>query len=83
MNGAPPPDGMAGRPQNAQFAELQAKLIDEFGSDRSAMVHRMVTEGRDRFADAPIQAFVLILVERQVRSRLDTSERQPAAHRQP
>jgi hypothetical protein len=80
MNGAPPLDGMAGEQQHAQFVELEARLIHEYGSDRSTMVHRTVTEERDRLADARIQAFVLILVERQVRSRLDASEPRSATH---
>jgi hypothetical protein len=74
---------MAREHQHAQFVELEARLIHEYGSDHSAMVHRTMTEERDRFADARIQTFVLILVERQVRSRLDVSEHRSAAHRQP
>ena len=56
--------------QRVQFAELEARLVDEFGSDRRSTVHRAVEEERDRFADARVHTFVPILVERSVRSRL-------------
>jgi hypothetical protein len=56
--------------QRVQFAELEARLVDEYGSDRRALVHRTVEEERDRFTDARVHTFVPILVERSVRSRL-------------
>jgi hypothetical protein len=56
--------------QRVQFTELKARLVDEFGSDRRAVVHRAVEEERSRFADARVHAGVPILVERSVRSRL-------------
>ena len=58
--------------QRSQFAELEARLVDDYGSDRRAIVHRAVEEERDRFADASIHTFVPIFVERSVRSRLGT-----------
>lgn len=56
--------------EQAQLAELEARLVDELGADRRAIVHRAVEEEHNRFADARIHAFVPILVERSVRSRL-------------
>jgi hypothetical protein len=56
--------------QRVQFAELEARLVDEFGATRQPAVHRAIEDERNRFIDASVHAFVPILVERSVRARL-------------
>lgn len=56
--------------QDVRFAELEARLVDEYGADRRATVHDTVVEERHRFDHARVHAFVPILVERSARSRL-------------
>jgi hypothetical protein len=55
---------------DAQLAEVESRLVDEYGANRRGTVRRVVEEERHRFDHARIQAFVPILVERSVRSRL-------------
>ena len=55
---------------DVQIAEVESRLVDEYGANRRATVHRAVEEERHRFDRARIHAFVPILVERSVRSRL-------------
>lgn len=55
---------------DAQLAEVESRLVDEYGADRRAAVHRAVEQERHRFDHARVHAFVPILVERSVRSRL-------------
>jgi hypothetical protein len=56
--------------QDVRFAELEARLVDEYGADRRAMVRSTLEQERHRFDHASIHAFVPILVERSARSRL-------------
>jgi hypothetical protein len=63
-----------------QYAHIEARLIDEYGPRRGAVRH-VIAEERGRFADARIHAFVPILVERSVRTRLGTPARR--IHRRP
>jgi hypothetical protein len=56
--------------ERAQLAELESRLVDEYGPDHRDAVHTAVQEESDRFTDASIHAFVPILVERSVRTRL-------------
>ena len=56
--------------ERVQLAEVEERLVDEFGAERRGTVHRVVEEERQRFDDASVHAFVPILVERSVRSRL-------------
>jgi hypothetical protein len=53
-----------------QIAELETRLVNEFGPNRRATVHHVVEQERHRFDNARVHAFVPILVERSVRSRL-------------
>jgi hypothetical protein len=53
----------------AQLAEVESRLVDDYGADCRTTVHRMVEEERHRFDNARIHVFVPILVERSVRSR--------------
>jgi len=54
--------------EDVQFAELEARLVDEYGADRRAVVHSTLEQERHRFDGASIHAFVPILVERSTRS---------------
>jgi hypothetical protein len=47
------------------------QLVDEYGGDRRDAVRQLVTQERSRFSDARVHAFVPILLERSVRSRLN------------
>jgi hypothetical protein len=71
MAEAPTLDTMATAALDTQFNQLQDRLVDEYGSDHRDTVRRLVAQERDRFSDARVHAFVPILVERSVRSRLD------------
>ncbi|HEX6355900.1 three-helix bundle dimerization domain-containing protein [Actinophytocola sp.] len=53
-----------------QYAQIEARLVDEYGAGRAAAVRHVIAEERRRFTDARIHAFVPILVERSVRVRL-------------
>jgi hypothetical protein len=53
-----------------KIAELETRLVREFGANRRTTVHRVVDQERHRFDHARIHTFVPILVERSVRSRL-------------
>jgi hypothetical protein len=64
-----------------QYAHIEARLVDEYGPRRGAAVRHVIAEERGRFADARIHAFVPILVERSVRTRLGTPARR--IHRRP
>jgi hypothetical protein len=57
--------------EDTQIAEVESRLVDEFGTEARETVHTAVEEERTKFADASVHAFVPILVERSVRSRLD------------
>jgi hypothetical protein len=74
MTDAPTLDTMATAALGTQFAELETRLVKEYGSEGEEVVRRVVSEERDRFAGARVHAFVPILVERSVRSRLDASD---------
>jgi hypothetical protein len=47
-----------------------ARLPGNTGPQQAALISQWVTEAADQFRDAPIQAFVPILVEHIVRGRL-------------
>jgi hypothetical protein len=51
-------------------AEVESRLIEDLGADRRTAVHQAIEEELHRFDHARIHAFVPILVERSVRSRL-------------
>jgi hypothetical protein len=64
-------DGIASAEQiEAQLDEVESRLVDEYGSVGEETVRRHVRAERRRFADAKVQVFVPILVERAVRERL-------------
>jgi hypothetical protein len=73
MTDAPTLDAMATRALDTQFRQLETRLVDEYGGDHPDTVRRLVEQERDRFSDARLHAFVPILVERSVRSRLEHS----------
>jgi hypothetical protein len=56
--------------ERAQLAELETRLLNEYGPEQRDTVHTALKEERRRFAGARVHAFVPILVERSVRSRL-------------
>lgn len=64
-------DSMATAAQDVQFAELENRLVGDYGAERRETVRALVERERGRFADARVHAFVPILVERSVRSQLD------------
>jgi hypothetical protein len=54
--------------------QVADRLVARYGHDdqqRAALIRTSVTSEAGRFADAPVHAFVPILVERAVRGRLD------------
>ena len=63
-------DSMVSVVQDSQFTALEDRLVDDYGADHRVTVHALVEAERDRFAGARVHAFVPILVERSVRSRL-------------
>lgn len=71
---APTLDTAATAAPHHTFAALENRLVKEYGGERSEVVRRVVSEERGRFADARVHAFVPILVERSVRSRLDATD---------
>jgi hypothetical protein len=71
MTGGSTLEAMAATALDTQLTELQARLVEEYGSDREETVRALMDDERDRFADARVHAFVPILVERSARSRLD------------
>ncbi|HEU5469283.1 MAG TPA: hypothetical protein VFV67_01420 [Actinophytocola sp.] len=73
MADAPSLDSMAEAAQDTQFAQLEARLVDDYGQNRRAAVHSLVDQERHRFSDARVHTFVPILVERSVRARLSTN----------
>lgn len=70
MADEPTLDSMAERAQDLQFAQVESRLIGDYGDERRDTVHTMVEQERRRFAGSRVHAFVPILVERSVRSRL-------------
>ncbi|WIX77485.1 hypothetical protein QRX50_39765 [Amycolatopsis carbonis] len=52
------------------FGHLEDRLSRDFAAIGAESVHDFVQRERARFTDAPIQAFVPILVERAVRAAL-------------
>jgi hypothetical protein len=61
--------------QDSQFAQVENRLIGDYGDERRDTVHALVAQERRRFAGARVHAFVPILVERSVRSRLAAAAR--------
>jgi hypothetical protein len=72
MGGIPAANAAA---RGDRYAHLEARLVDEYGPGRGAAVRHVMAEERNRFADARIHAFVPILVERSVRTRLGAARR--------
>jgi hypothetical protein len=64
-------NGLAGAELDHQLAALASRLQQEFPSRED--VHQVISEERQRFADARIQSFLPILIERSARSRLMSS----------
>jgi hypothetical protein len=56
--------------QDTHYQQLEARLVDDYGAGARPVVHRAVEEERGRFTDARVHAFVPVLVERSVRTRL-------------
>jgi|GEM_PF-6283690 len=54
----------------AQLDEVETRLVDEYRAVGEETVRRHVHDERRHFADAKVQVFVPILVERAVRDRL-------------
>ena len=55
---------------DTQIAEVESRLVDEYGAERQAAVHHAVEQERHRFDHARVHVFVPILVERSVRALL-------------
>lgn len=53
-----------------QLRQVEERLVGEFGSLDADTVRRHVNDEREQFADARVQVFVPILVERAVRAKL-------------
>jgi hypothetical protein len=75
MADEPTLDSMVQGAQDTQFAQVESRLIGDYGAERRNTVHTMVEQERRRFAGARVHAFVPILVERSVSSRLATAAR--------
>ncbi|MFI5610924.1 three-helix bundle dimerization domain-containing protein [Amycolatopsis sp. NPDC051903] len=62
----------AAAPEQADphYVHLEARLGSDFAAAGAVSVHELVERERARFREAPIQAFVPILVERAVRAAL-------------
>ncbi|HEY3262757.1 MAG TPA: hypothetical protein VGJ95_21240 [Pseudonocardiaceae bacterium] len=54
----------------AQLDQVETRLVNEYGSIDEDTVRRHVRAERTQYADAKVQVFVPILVERAVRDRL-------------
>jgi hypothetical protein len=54
----------------AQLDQIESRMVDEYGSVDEDTVRRHVRDERRHFADAKVQVFVPILVERAVRDKL-------------
>jgi hypothetical protein len=63
-------DTIASGAQDVQFAQLEKRLVDDYGAALRDTVRSMVEQERERFSDSRVHAFVPILVERSVRLRL-------------
>lgn len=55
--------------EEAHLHQVAERLADEFGQDRTR-VEEQVLATADQWNDAPVRTFVPIMVERQVRARL-------------
>ncbi|WP_284748226.1 three-helix bundle dimerization domain-containing protein [Amycolatopsis sp. RTGN1] len=66
-------DTMASEQLDTQLTQLKDRLTHDFAGLAPARVHDLVNNGRTRFAEARIHAFVPILIERAVRTTLATS----------
>ena len=62
-----------------EVAARLARLPGNTGPQRVALISQWVTEAADQFREAPIQAFVPILVEHIVRGRLYSTRADPTA----
>jgi hypothetical protein len=72
MADGPSLDTIAAAAQDTHYAQLEDRLVDTYGADRRDTVHTMLEQERERFSDARVHTFVPILVERSVRSRLES-----------
>jgi hypothetical protein len=63
-------DSMATATLDVQLGELESRLVHDYGAERRPTVHALVEQERVRFANARIHAFVPILMERSIRSRM-------------
>jgi hypothetical protein len=55
---------------DSQLGELESRLVHDYGAERRSTVHALVEQEKARFADVRVHAFVPILMERSIRSRL-------------
>lgn len=70
MTDEPTLDSIATSTLDVQLGELESRLVHDYGTERPPTVHALVEQERARFANARIHAFVPILMERSIRSRL-------------
>jgi hypothetical protein len=67
-------DTIGAADEQVHFDRLEARLVDEFGADCRSTIHTLIAKGRERFAKARVHAFLPILVEREVRSELNSPD---------
>jgi hypothetical protein len=66
MTGPTPPDGSPGSPE---FGGTVERLSREFGGDRTR-VEQELKRALDRYRDATVTQFVMLLAERDIRRRI-------------
>lgn len=64
-------DSKATATLEVQLAQLEDRLVNDYGDERRPTVHALVEHERGRFADARVHTYVPILMERSIRSHLD------------
>ena len=80
MSGKPAMDDLVADELDTHFTQLEARLVDVYADAARPVVHQAVEEERERFTEARVHAFVPVLVERSVRTRLgkpDHDQRSP------
>jgi hypothetical protein len=75
MTDAPTLESIAADAQDIQLAEVDVRLVADYGTGHRDTVHALLEQERHRFANARIHAFLPILIERSVRSLLAASPR--------
>ena len=55
--------------ERAELAQVQARLERSLPGVPAAEIEREIGRAHASFADAPVRQFVMVLIERQVRSR--------------